>query len=86
MAAVTPSTTTQRASRADLAGTGFRVHRFASVGNGDEWASGKTGVIACVAGNADKNVRVAFSDGVFSFTVTSGPATDLDLYVWGPDY
>ncbi len=91
MAAITPSNTTQRASRADLVGTGFHVFRFASVGTGDTWSSGKHGVIACaVSDGGTKSMRVVFDDsaglGDFDFSVTTGPATDVDLYVWGPDY
>ncbi len=88
---ITPSNTTQRASRADLVATGFHVFRFDSITTGDEWVSGKHGVIACAASDGGtKSMRVSFDDsggtGVFTFTVTSGPAADVDLYVWGPDY
>lgn len=65
-----------------LSGARHRVFDFASVATGDTFTPGFTGVTDLAFECEATSMIVGYSAGVFTFTVTSGPASNVRLHVW----
>lgn len=65
-----------------LLGCKMRVFDFASVANTNTYTSNLTGIVDWCYQATTKPTKVTESAGVFTFTVTSGPATNVRLIVW----
>lgn len=87
MSAITPSVTSGEGIGAlSLNDERLRRFTFSSIANADTFASGITSVVTYAIFSATKAIFATQSAGTFTFTVTSGPATDAVLYVWSKDY
>lgn len=87
MAAATQSTqTAEDVGAQNLAGARLKRFRFSSISDTNTFASGINSVVAYAVFSGAKAIYATHSAGTFTFTVTSGPATDAILYVWSLDY
>jgi hypothetical protein len=67
-------------------GLKMTIYHFASIATADEWTSGIHGVVKCFTSQNAKVLKVLYDDsggvGLFTFTVTSGPATSVELILF----
>jgi hypothetical protein len=67
----------------------MRVFHIASIATGEIWTSGIHGVVKCATGQNAKLIKVAYDEtngtGDFLFTVSAGPAVDVELFVFSPN-
>ena len=78
----TISRPTQNEREKRLLGARLRVYDFESVSDADTFDAGTTGYLDHAVVSATRAMSASHSGGVFTFSVTSGPSTNVRLMVW----